>query len=87
MKKNQDVQAENYFQVKFINCYLREIISFTKKIDIRDLGQSNDPTLVDIGIAPIMQLPTCVMKYSNIQGRSSTCNVVKVIFHTIRNCP
>ena len=26
-----DIQAENfYFQVKFINCYLREIISFTK---------------------------------------------------------
>ena len=32
-----DVQAENfYFQVKFINCYLREIVSFTKIIDIRD---------------------------------------------------
>ena len=28
-----DVQAENfYFQVKFINCYLRESISFTKKL-------------------------------------------------------
>ena len=26
-----DIQAENYFQVKSINCYLREIISFTKK--------------------------------------------------------
>ena len=37
-----DVQAENfYFQVKFINCYFREIIRFTKKIDIRDLGQSS----------------------------------------------
>ena len=37
-----DVQAENfYFQVKFINCYLREIITFTKKIDIRDWGQSS----------------------------------------------
>ena len=36
-----DVRAENfYFQVKFIDCYLREIISFTNKIDIRDLGQS-----------------------------------------------
>ena len=35
-------KAENfYFQVKFINCYLREIIRFTKKIDIRDWGQSN----------------------------------------------
>ena len=35
------VQAENfYFQVKFVNCYLREIISFTKKNDIRDWGQS-----------------------------------------------
>ena len=32
-----DVQAENfYFQVKFLNCYLREIVSFTKIIDIRD---------------------------------------------------
>ena len=30
-----DVQAENfYFQVKFINCYLREIISFTKKMTL-----------------------------------------------------
>ena len=28
-----DVQAENfYIQVKFINCYLREIISFAKKL-------------------------------------------------------
>ena len=37
------VQAKNfYFQFKFINCYLREIISFTKKkIDIRDWGQSS----------------------------------------------
>ena len=39
--KFSDVQAQNfYFQVKFINFYLREIISFTKKIDIRDWGQS-----------------------------------------------
>ena len=30
-----DVQAENfYFQVKFIKCYLREIISFTKKLTL-----------------------------------------------------
>ena len=30
--KFSDVQSENlYFQVKFINCYLREIISFTEK--------------------------------------------------------
>ena len=29
--KFSDVQAENfYFQLKFINCYLGEIISFTK---------------------------------------------------------
>ena len=36
-----DVQAENFFfQVNFMNCYLREIISFTKKIDIRDWDQS-----------------------------------------------
>ena len=36
-----DVLAQNfYFQVKFINFYLREIISFTKKNDIRDWGQS-----------------------------------------------
>ena len=39
--KFSDVQAENcYFQVKFIKCYLREIIRLTKKIDIRDWGQS-----------------------------------------------
>ena len=36
-----DVLARNfYFQVNFINFYLREIISFTKEIDIRDWGQS-----------------------------------------------
>ena len=30
VKFSADVQAENfYFQVKFINCYLKEIISFT----------------------------------------------------------
>ena len=30
-----DVQAKNfYFQVKFISCYLREIISFTKKMTL-----------------------------------------------------
>ena len=41
VKFSDDVQAENfYFQVKFINCYLREIISYTKKIDIREWGQS-----------------------------------------------
>ena len=41
--KFTDVQAENfYFQVKFINCCLREIISFIKKIDIRDWGQSSE---------------------------------------------
>ena len=40
------VQAENfYFQVKFINCYLREIISLLK-IDIRDWGQSNGPPII-----------------------------------------
>ena len=42
--KFTDVQAENfYFQVKFINFYLREIISFTNEIDIRDWGQSKVP--------------------------------------------
>ena len=40
--KFSDVQAENFnFQVKFINCFLREIISFTKN-DIRDWGQSRN---------------------------------------------
>ena len=39
--------------------------------------------LVYIGVDPITQLRTCVIK-SNIQGRSP--NVEKVIFHTIRNC-
>ena len=30
-----DVQAENfYFQVKFINCYHREVISFTEKLTL-----------------------------------------------------
>ena len=46
-----NVQAKKfYFQVKFINCYLREIISFTKKIDIRDWSQSisHDASLIVI---------------------------------------
>ena len=37
-----------------------------------------------IDVAPITQLRTCVIKIANIQWRSP--NVVKVIFHTIRNC-
>ena len=42
VKFSADVQAKNfYLQVKFINCYLREIINFTKKNDIRDWGQSS----------------------------------------------
>ena len=49
--KFSDVQAENfYFQVKFINCYLREIISFTKKLDIRDWGQSKQSTVITVNI-------------------------------------
>ena len=33
--KFSDAQAENfYFQVKFINCYLREIISLTKRMTL-----------------------------------------------------
>ena len=43
--KFTDVQAENFnFQVMFINCYLREIISFTTKTDIRDWCQSTTCT-------------------------------------------
>ena len=38
-----------------------------------------------IGIVPITQLRTCIIKKnSNIQGRSP--NVVKVIFHAKGNC-
>ena len=49
--KFSDVQSENfYFQVKFINCSLREIISFTKKLDIRDGGQSKQSTVVTVNI-------------------------------------
>ena len=36
-----------------------------------------------IAVAPITQLHMCVIKKSNIQGRSPTHNVLKVIFHTI----
>ena len=32
--------SQELLQVKFINCYLREIISFTTKSDIRDWGLS-----------------------------------------------
>ena len=43
-----DVQAQNfYFQVKFINCYLREIISFTKKLTL-ETGASLHSHLADI---------------------------------------
>ena len=34
LSDSQIFQAENYFHVKFINCYLREIISFTKKMTL-----------------------------------------------------
>ena len=37
-----------------------------------------------IGVAPIKQVTHMRNKNSNNQGRSP--NVVKVIFHTIRNC-
>ena len=54
--KFSDAQAENfYFQVKFINCYLREIISFIKKIDIRGRDQST----FSFDCKDIMALPLC----------------------------
>ena len=34
LSDSQIFQAENYFQVKFINCYLRQIISFTIKMTL-----------------------------------------------------
>ena len=37
-----------------------------------------------IGVAPITQVRHVHNKISNIQGRS--LNVIKVIFHTMRNC-
>ena len=42
LSDSQICPSKEQLQVKFINCYLREIISFTtKKIDIRDWGQSS----------------------------------------------
>ena len=41
-------------------------------------------TMLNIGIAPITQVTHMHNKNSNIQGRSP--NVIKVLFHTIRNC-
>ena len=38
----------------------------------------------NIGVAPITQVTHVRYKNSNIQGRSF--NVIKVIFHTMRNC-
>ena len=38
-----------------------------------------------IGVALITQATHVLNKNSNIQGRS--LNVIKLIFHTIRNCP
>ena len=40
--------------------------------------------LLNVGVAPITQVTQVRNKNSNIQGRS--LNVIKVIFHTIRNC-
>ena len=48
------------------------------------LTYPNMLTMKDTGVGPITQLRTWVIKNSNIQGRSP--NVVKVIYHTIRNC-
>ena len=59
--KFSDVQAENfYFQVKFINCFLRETISFTKKIDIIDRGQSR-------GMVTCIFIQICILMWS-VQG-------------------
>ena len=55
---------------------------FARKLDCCILITKPQASLC-IGVAPIMQLRTCVMKIVHIQGRSP--NVVKVIFHTIRN--
>ena len=55
------VQAENfYFQEKFLNCYLREIISFSKKIDIRDWGQSTQRLML-----AYCTVQKCVFLYSS----------------------
>ena len=37
--------------------------------------------IIDTGLVPIKHVPN---KNSNTEG--SSCNVVKVIFHTLRNC-
>ena len=66
------------------------VIVFHSKIaSVKNLLYTVKPLLktphynTDIGVAPIRQLCMCVMKIVHIEGRSP--NVVKVIFHTIRN--
>ena len=39
-----------------------------------------------IGVALNTQLRSCIIKNSYIQGGGGSLNVVKLIFHTIRNC-
>ena len=49
------------------------------------MNKSHVPTIeLHIGIAPITQYTHMRNKNSNTQGSSP--NVVKVIFHTLRNC-
>ena len=54
--KFTDVQAENFFfQVKFINCYLREITGFTKNMTLEtgtSLGYTQC-TALSMPISPI----------------------------------
>ena len=56
-----DVQAENfYFQVKFINCYLIEIISFTKKMTL-ETGTSLRNTWQNTYLLPFLKISSLII--------------------------
>ena len=64
---------------------LTDSLSMTIAVDWDVKPQTKQKIVnIGIGVATIAQVMHVGNKNSNIQGRS--LNVIKVIFHTIRNC-
>ena len=81
-KKNSDIDKSLKYQWKTLVYHW-----YTTVIPETFSMGHNFHTLVGrrgFGVAPITQVTHMHNKKSNIQGRS--LNVIKVIFHTIRNC-
>ena len=82
MKKND--MGLNLFWPVYLPASDVQLLMATKNEKVYQTSNAKTLNYRSIGVAPIKQLRTCVIKISNIQGRPP--NVVKVIFHTKRNC-